>query len=429
MNLKALLPQIISATLASSFNLQLGLALGYSAILIPQIESENSDVHVSKEESSWLASIMVIMATVAALFSGICMEYLGRLNTIKLASIPCAIGWILLSVSTNFRMLLFGRILTGLACGLGASPAVVYITEIAPPDIRGSLNSLIPTLTALGMLLVYVEGALVNWKWVALINLISNVLAPIFIQLFVPESPIWLIHKGRNECAVKSLKVLYKNYEPSKENQNVPIHEEQFKILLERDEEQRKAREHLTGVWKEFLQPTGYKPILILIFLFVIQQFSGIYITMVYAVTFIEESGTNINPYHASILIGAIRFIMSCFNLYLLKKFCRRPLIMISCLGMAIFMIISGLFTMWLKEGKSEMYWVPVACLLFYVFSSLIGLMTIPWTMSAEMFPTKIRGIGHSISFAVGSFMIFAAVHSYRYGMFEMTKGARYMEG
>jgi hypothetical protein len=87
---------------------------------------------------------------------------------------------------------------------------------------------------------------------------------------------------------------------------------------------------------------------------------------------------------------------------------------MISTAGMAVFMAISGLYTKWLKEGESDMYWVPVVCLLFYVFSSLIGLMTIPWTMSAEMFPTKIRGIGHSISFSVGSFMIFVAVQSYR---------------
>lgn len=59
--------------------------------------------------------------------------------------------------------------------------------------------------------------------------------------------------------------------------------------------------------------------------------------------------------------------------------------------------------------------WVPVVCLLFYVCASMVGLLTIPWTMTAELFPTEIRGLGHSLSYSMANFLMFCAVQSYRY--------------
>lgn len=104
----------------------------------------------------------------------------------------------------------------------------------------------------------------------------------------------------------------------------------------------------------EFKKPTGYKPLLILLFLFFFQQYSGIYITLFYAVTFFKDSGSDFDPYLASILIGVTRLIMSMVNTYLLKRFKRRPCILISCFGMAACMSVSGLFTYWIKQGTSK---------------------------------------------------------------------------
>lgn len=81
---------------------------------------------------------------------------------------------------------------------------------------------------------------------------------------------------------------------------------------------------------------------------------------------------------------------------------------------MAFFMFISGAVTIWIKQGATELAWVPVVCLLSYVCSSMIGLLMIPWTMTAELFPTEIRGLGHSISFSLANVLMFLAVQSYR---------------
>lgn len=105
---------------------------------------------------------------------------------------------------------------------------------------------------------------------------------------------------------------------------------------------------------------------------------------------------------------------MSILNAWLLKRFKRRPLIMVSASGMAIVMFVSGLFTLWIKEGTTTHTWVPVVCLLLFVAFSMFGLLTIPWTMTAELFPTAIRGIAHSISYSVANVLMFFAIQSYR---------------
>lgn len=109
-----------------------------------------------------------------------------------------------------------------------------------------------------------------------------------------------------------------------------------------------------------------------------------------------------------------VRLLMSILNAWLLKRFKRRPLVMVSAAGMATCMFISGLFTLWIKEGTTQHTWVPVVCLLVFVAFSMFGLLTIPWTMTAELFPTAIRGIAHSISYSTANVLMFFAIQCYR---------------
>lgn len=392
------------------------------------MEAPDSDLKITPAQSSWVASIIVLSVPVGCMFSGFLMEYIGRLNTIKSAAIPCIIGWILMATASNIYMLLAGRILTGLGSAVGTSPAIVYITEVARPDLRGSLISTAPTLASAGMVIAYAKGAYMSWRLVAWLNIIYTIVPVVLIQLFVPESPVWLVSRGRIEDAAKSLKFLYRAYpQPDHTSQTMA---DMHLVSLQREHEARIASKmrvaskadfapmqqdgFRNSKWAGFLKPTGYKPMIMLFWLFLIQQFSGIYITLFFAVTFFQEVGTNIDAYTASIFVGVTRFVMSLMNAWLLKRFKRRPLIMVSSLGMAACMFVSGLVTMWIKQGNKEMAWVPVMCLLLYVCCSMLGLLTIPWTMTAELFPTDIRGIAHSLSYSMANLLMFAAIQSYR---------------
>lgn len=87
---------------------------------------------------------------------------------------------------------------------------------------------------------------------------------------------------------------------------------------------------------------------------------------------------------------------------------------MVSSFFMAVFMFLSGAVTIWIEEGAKELKIVPVICLLGFVCSSMIGLLSIPWTLTAEMFPASIRSIGHSITFSIANILMFVAVQCYR---------------
>lgn len=109
--------QITASIICASFHIVIGIALAFSAIFIPQAEAPDSDLHVTQLESSWIASVIVIVGPIASMTSGVVMDWIGRLNTIKIAAIPAIIGWILIANATNVPMVLIGRILTGLGCG------------------------------------------------------------------------------------------------------------------------------------------------------------------------------------------------------------------------------------------------------------------------------------------------------------------------
>ncbi|KAL0107114.1 hypothetical protein PUN28_015566 [Cardiocondyla obscurior] len=408
--------QITACIVAASFHIAVGFIMAYSAILIPHLEKEDAKLHATQEETSWIASLAVVSAPIGALVAGFLMEMFGRLRTLQIGAIPSVIGWILIATSTNIPMLLVGRLLTGLATALSTSPAIVYITEVARPELRGSLISFGPTLASFGMVLCYLKGAYLQWDIVAYLSLIYAIVPILLVQLIVPESPVWLVSKGRIEDAKKSLEWLHKN-ETSESKTSVA--EVQFINIMKENEiklnEQRRSKHSSTSnKWRGFLKPTGWKPMAILFLLFSFQQFSGIYITLFYAVTWFQEVGAGVDAYMASILVGLTRFLCSMVNTWLLRRYKRRSLCIISSFGMALCMIVSGYFTLNIKNGDRSGYWVPVACLLLYVCTSMIGMLTIPWTMTAELFPTEIRGIAHSISFSMANLLMFAALQSYR---------------
>lgn len=425
---RSALPQILSAVSAASFHIVIGISLAFSAILVPQVEDPNSDLKLSLAESSWCASVIVIAVPVGCIFAGLLMEYMGRLNTIKIAVIPCVIGWVLIAKADSFLMLLIGRILTGLACAIGTSPAYVYITEVARPELRGSLLTSSPIIASLGMVIAYTKGAFMTWRMAAWCGIGYSLIPAILIQFLATESPVWLVSKGRVEDAAKSLKYLYKYY-PQPEHTTQTLADMHLQAL-QRDQESKYMTKNFSksdftqiseynkitsSKMAHFKKPTGYKPVIVLFWLFLIQQFSGIYITLFYAVTFIQDVGAKVDPFYASICIGVTRFLMSLGNAWLLKRFKRRPLIMVSTIGMTVCMSLSGLVTYWIKTGTTDHTWIPVACILLYVCFSMIGLLSIPWTMTAELYPQEIRGIGHSISYSMGNFLMFCAVQSYRY--------------
>lgn len=165
--------------------------------------------------------------------------------------------------------------------------------EVARADLRGSLISSGPTIASFGMVLAYLGGAFLNWRTIAWLSMIFTIGPVILISIYVPESPVFLVSCGKIEAAAKSLKYLYSRY-PQPENSLESLADMHLRVLIRENEKRIAENVQADGKqqskWAGFRKPTGYKPLVILFFLFLIQQFSGIYITLFFSVTFLQVS-------------------------------------------------------------------------------------------------------------------------------------------
>uniref|UniRef100_A0A1B6F4Y1 Major facilitator superfamily (MFS) profile domain-containing protein n=1 Tax=Cuerna arida TaxID=1464854 RepID=A0A1B6F4Y1_9HEMI len=413
--------EVLACISAASFHFAFGVVIGFSAILIPQLESSDSDIQVTKEDISWIASVQPLVAPISSLLTGYLVDKLGRLNTIKVAVAPYMIGWLCIAVAHNFNLLMVGRVLTGISSGLACNPAVVYITEVARPVYRGALISLAISLASTGVILVYAKGAFLHWRTISWISMSYCILPLLLMSLLAPESPVWLISRGRTEQASMSLTYFHK-----KDIKAGSAEQKLEELLKEHNRKLSHGNQNRPSFGRQlraFLRPTGYKPSLLLTLIFIFQQFSGIYVTIFYAVTLLKSLGTSMDPNVGSIILGIVRLITGLLTMILLKKFNRRPLFIVSCIGMAIFIFISGYFTKEITEGHMEKNTIPVFCILMYVSVASFGFMSIPWTMTAELFPIEIRGMAQSLMMAVANLILFAVLKIYPF-LDEMFGGA-----
>ncbi|XP_046388740.1 facilitated trehalose transporter Tret1-like isoform X2 [Ischnura elegans] len=393
--------------------IMVGMTLGFSAILLPQLEEAGSDIKISRSDASWLASVVSIVAPIGSLSAGPVVQWLGSKKTIRLSLIPYALGWLLISFANGLPMLLTGRLITGLATTFGNTPCIVYITEVSSPHMRSMLTATGPTLGSLGILMAYVLGWLFSWRTVALVPAAWNLICLIALAT-IPESPVWLVAHERFEEARRAIYWFHRVKPPAnisttpckvngllkgsdvkgKGDAEDGIEDEdddtarrrkkaEIAYALLMDEHAKKysnsgedtygkssdvvekllpdgsskevgspvsignSKERRIGIAQRltmlFTKPTGLKPLIILTTIFLFQQYAGVYITLFYAVNVFKEMGGGaLDEYIASIMVGLVRFLMSLVNIWLFRRFGRRPLCLLSALGMTICMLTSG---------------------------------------------------------------------------------------
>ncbi|KAF5284935.1 hypothetical protein FQA39_LY16890 [Lamprigera yunnana] len=345
-----LLPQAWASVLITSFHLMVGEIMAYSAVVVPQLMDDqslitNSTVHITGSDIAWIVSAPVLTASLTCVVAGVLVDYIGRLKIIIFSAIPAAISSILIASATNVSMIVWGRIISGICLTFISTSTTVYVSEISRPDVRGSFLSLLQPFVSTGLILVYLKGWLMNWRMIALL-INAYALIPIVVVLFIPESPAWLVSKGRIAQARKSLRFFYRYH-----SEKSDLVEEELKNIIEEQMQKREQRFELKKHLQLFLLPTFYKPFLILCATFFFQQFSGIFAIITYCIIFFKQIGSSIDPYLASICTAGVKLVMSVMVTVLMKKFNRRPLYIFGASGMAVSIALSGLNTQWIQRG------------------------------------------------------------------------------
>nr|XP_033336524.1 facilitated trehalose transporter Tret1-like isoform X1 [Megalopta genalis] len=384
---------IFAGLAAHSGQISVGLGQGFSAILLPQLQKSN---FADTSQQSWIASLGVVSNPIGSLMAGLCAEWFGRRSAIALASLPHAAGWLLIALSTNVPMLYVGRFISGIGMGM-ANGLYLYVSETSAPNQRAWLGSCGPVLVSLGVLIIYTLGAITTWEKAAAISIGPAILS-LALTRMIPETPGWLVARGRNDEAKESL--LWLRGAGSTTDKE---YEELCETNLKREEKKE-------SLLKALHMPSVWKPFLILLVFFALQQMSGIYIILFYAVNVLKDIDININVDEdtASVGIGVIRLFASIAGAGLANSFGRKVLAFISGLGMAVSAVGVAL-TFRFKLPSI----ISLVCVGGHVGSSMLGFLTLPWVMTSELYPLRFRGPLGGITTSLAQLLTFGTIKLY----------------
>lgn len=405
--------QLTMSILANLTVLSSGMGLGYSAITLNALTSEDNPLRMNSNQASWFASISSIACPLGGLISGYLLDRIGRKKTLMLINVLSIVSWTLISVCsmTNFDLMytqiLIARVIIGIVIGLVSAPAAIYSAEIATPRMRGRLTVLTSLMIAVGILLIYSMGYVVPHNFRLVAGLAAGVSAgSLLLLFFMPESPAWLMSKDREEEAERSLMRIrgYGAY-----RQRIPDVEKELMRLRDNALAQRSAGRE--SFLRQLRQPQVYKPLGVMIGFFGFQQFSGIFVIIVYAAKVSTEAGVSMDPFLCTVLIGVTRVVATLLVAYILDTLGRKPPSIFSGVGMLVCMF--GLALCIYFPPIEGLKWLPTALILTYIFTSTLGFLTMPFSMLAELFPQTVRGPASGVTVFFTYVMSFCTIKLY----------------
>lgn len=385
----------------------MGYSVGYSSPALPDLKTADPKTSFNKTMHQDIFSALIpIGGLTGAVLAGWLVDLLGRKLALMLTSVPFTFGWLLIVLSratsgAAFRPIIYvGRFLTGVGSGYASVCVPLMISESAPASLRGFFSAFSQLATTIGIFLVYAVGAFdaVTYYWLALVPLM---ILPFYVVLMIPlrETPHWLVSKGRRLQAGTSLLWLRGN--------RCNIVNEQR--LIEKSVRDSSDVGLLKGLL-ELRKKANFHPLLISIGLMLFQQFGGINAIIFYSEEIVERIGGISNPRVVSTLaVGGVQVIATVFGVILADLAGRRKLLMVGALGMSISMASLGLYYFFNSEPfcnpdadsskcKDDLTWLAIVSLMIYIIGFSIAWGALPWVITSEIIPLKIRGVGVGIA-------------------------------
>ncbi|XP_038961926.1 solute carrier family 2, facilitated glucose transporter member 8 isoform X3 [Rattus norvegicus] len=263
--------RVFLATFAAALGpLSFGFALGYSSPAIPSLRrTAPPALRLGDTAASWFGAVVTLGAAAGGVLGGWLLDRAGRKLSLLLCTVPFVTGFAVITAARDVWMLLGGRLLTGLACGVASLVAPVYISEIAYPAVRGLLGSCVQLMVVTGILLAYVAGWVLEWRWLAVLGCVPPTLM-LLLMCYMPETPRFLLTQHQYQEAMAALRFLWGS-EEGWEEPPVGAEHQGFQLAMLR-------------------RPGVHKPLIIGICLMVFQQLSGVNAIMFYANTIFEEA-------------------------------------------------------------------------------------------------------------------------------------------
>ena len=373
-----------------------GLLFGYdTGVINGALRPMSAELGLTPFTEGVVTSSLVFAAAAGALSGGRLSDAWGRRKTILLLAVLFFVGTMIVVFTPSYEILVVGRICLGLAVGGASGVVPVFLAELAPYEIRGSIAGRNEVAIVIGQLSAFVINAIIGnvfsdvtgvWRIMFAISALPAV--ALFIgMLRMPESPRWLVEKGRHAEALEVLKTVR-----SEDRAIAELGE------VEHITEEERA-ENRIGLGAILTNKHLLRILLVGIGLGIVQQFTGINSIMYYGQIVLIESGFSANAaLIANIAPGVIAVVGGFIALYMMDRLDRRKTFMIGLTLTTTCHLLIGIAAMTLDEGNPLRPWVILALVVAFVGSMQTFLNVAVWVYLSEVFPLHMRGFGIGVS-------------------------------
>lgn len=362
-----------------------GLLFGYdTAVINGALVYLRAEFHLTPVETELVATVLLWGCAVGAALAGWASDRFGRRVVLFAAGVLFCVSALGAAFPSQLWQLLAARVLGGLAIGSASLIVPLYIAEIAPARVRGRLVTLNQLAIVTGILVAFVSNYALSriahgsWRWMFGLGAVPAVALCVSL-LWIPESPRWLVQRGKRERARATLQKISPGIE----------------VESALDEIAESLTEEM-GTYRELLSHALRKPLVLTIMLAIIQQVTGINTVLYYgAIVFAEHGGASASQaIGMNVMVGIVNLLFTVVALLAIDRLGRRPLLLTATGGMGLCLLVFAGMLHYLP-GRSALLLVPV---LGYVACFAFGLGTGVWVCLAELFPNRIRGRAMSIA-------------------------------
>ena len=359
-----------------------GILFGYdTAVISGTTEVVKSQFGLTTGGEGWYVGCALIGSIIGVLVAGMMSDFLGRKKTMLISAVLFSISAIGCAVCADFTQLVIYRMVGGFGIGIVSIVSPVYISEVSPAEVRGTMVSLYQLFITIGFLLAYLmnfiilKGAVLDstdpelgsrmfnqeyWRGMLGCEAIPDLLFLVLI-FFIPESPRWLQVRGQRE---------------------------------DKSEE-----------WKALREPGILKAVLIGSAIAILGQFMGVNAVLYYGPKIFADAGFE-DPLFSTVLVGIVNMLTTVIALAIIDKVGRKQLVWWGVGGMIFCLLMIGLYFLPFTNLPT---WFMLVFFLLYVFCTAISISAVVFVLLSEMYPNRVRGLAMSIAgFAlwIGTYLI-----------------------
>ena len=377
-------PYLLRSTIIAALG---GLLFGFdTAVIAGTTRALTEQFALSPESLGLTVSIALWGTVIGSMFAGIPGDRYGRKASLQVLAVLYLISALGCGLAWAWTPLVFFRFIGGLAIGGSSVLGPMYIAEVAPARARGRLVGFFQFNIVLGILVAYLSNYLLGlggfgaaeWRWKLGIAALPALL--FFAMLFsIPQSPRWLVARGRQRDARQVLQLIGE--------QNV---ESELKAINDSIQAERGSQGARLFTWSHRF------PIFLAVSIAMFNQLSGINAILYYLNDIFERSGfSKVSSDLQAVAIGATNLLFTLIAMTVIDRVGRKVLLLIGSIGTAV--CLAGVaYVFWAKAYEGLLVYLLVGFIASFAFSQ--G--AVIWVYISEVFPNRVRANGQSLGSA-----------------------------